>query len=66
MQSKKISLYKTVTWRIIASLTTFLLAWAFTGEIGIGLAVGGSEVVLKMIFYYWHERAWEKYNPEDV
>ena len=54
------SILKTVSWRITATLTTFGLVWLFTGQIKTALAVGGIEVVLKMLFYYLHERIWGK------
>lgn len=51
---------KTITWRIIASLTTLLVSWAITGNITAGLAIGGTEFVLKAVAYYLHERLWYK------
>lgn len=56
--SRKISIAKTLTWRFVATTTTFLLAWMFTGEIETGLKIGGTEAVAKMFLYYGHERAW--------
>lgn len=58
-QTKKTALYKTISWRIIASITTASIAWAVTGDLKAGLAVGGIEAILKMFLYYGHERAWE-------
>ncbi|MBW2733013.1 MAG: adenylyl-sulfate kinase [Deltaproteobacteria bacterium] len=55
-------LCKTVSWRIVATLATALLVWLFTGELAIAMAVGGLEVVLKMVLYYGHERVWERLN----
>lgn len=52
------SLVKTLTWRLIASLTTMILVFTFTGEWSEAFAVAGFEVVAKLIFYYLHERAW--------
>ena len=57
---KKRHLLKTVTWRIIASLITFLVAWTITGNIHYAFGIGAIEVVLKMIAYYGHERFWFK------
>ncbi len=55
-------LFKTVTWRVIASLTTFILAFAFfqTDPEAIEKAtwIALVETVLKMLFYYGHERIW--------
>ena len=55
-------LFKTITWRVIASLTTFVLAYFFFKddpsaiEKATGIAL--VETVLKMFFYYVHERLW--------
>jgi uncharacterized membrane protein len=54
------SLLKTVTWRVIATLTTAGLVYAFTGELKLAAEVGALEVALKLLFYYLHERGWER------
>ena len=62
--SQKRHIAKTITWRLIASATTFILALLFFGdspnamEKASGVAV--AESALKMVFYYFHERAWYK------
>jgi len=53
---------KTITWRIIASLTTFILAYIFTQNISKSLWLMGIEMALKLLLYYYHERAWFKYS----
>jgi uncharacterized membrane protein len=53
---------KTITWRLIASLTTFILAYIFTQDITKSLWLMGIEMVLKLLLYYYHERAWFKYS----
>lgn len=64
--SVKRHIAKTVTWRIIASGTTFFLALLFFGtdsqavEKATGVAL--AETVLKMVFYYAHERTWYKFK----
>ena len=52
------SLFKTVTWRILATITTCLLVFLFTGRVALSLGIGAVEVVAKMILYYLHERTW--------
>jgi hypothetical protein len=32
-----------------------------SGDLKIGMAIGGFEVITKMILYYFHERVWFKY-----
>lgn len=52
------SLAKTISWRILATLTTFLISWLITQDYGLALAIGGIEAVVKLFAYYLHERAW--------
>ena len=61
--SRRLALAKTLSWRVVATTTTFLIAWAVTGDLGAGAAVGGIEAVAKMALYYGHERAWERVAP---
>ncbi len=64
--SKKRHIAKTITWRLIASATTFILAMLFfqedpnAAQKATGIAV--AESAIKMVFYYFHERVWYKYN----
>ncbi len=63
--SHKRHIAKTITWRAVGTLDTFLLSWFITGNPFIGLKIGFSEVITKMILYYLHERAWLKIGVED-
>ena len=56
--TKKRSLVKTITWRVIATTDTFILAWLFTSDEVIAASIAGFEVVTKLILYYMHERGW--------
>lgn len=49
---------KTVSWRIVATLTTGVIVYILSGEILLSLGVIGVEVVAKILFYYLHERVW--------
>ena len=60
IEQTKRSLLKTLTWRITASLDTFIIAWVITGEWDTGITIAGIEVITKMFFYYSHERIWNK------
>ena len=61
-EQTKRSVLKTITWRIIASLTTFALAYLFFGDISKATGLMAVEIVLKMALYYFHERVWFKYG----
>jgi uncharacterized membrane protein len=53
------SLLKAFSWRVLATLTTGIIAFAVTGEIKTALMIGGVEFVLKFGIYYLHERMWQ-------
>ncbi|WP_083644389.1 DUF2061 domain-containing protein [Christiangramia flava] len=60
--SRKRHLAKTVTWRVIGTMDTMVLAWIISGNPLTGLKIGGIELVTKMALYYLHERAWYKFD----
>ena len=55
---QKRTIAKTLTWRVTASLTTFIIAWILTDDFLIGLSIGGIEAITKIFLYYFHERIW--------
>ena len=61
-ESQKRTIIKTMTWRVTASLTTFLIAWILTGDLLIGASIGGIEAIVKIFLYYFHERIWNNIN----
>ena len=60
VKAERKHILKTFTWRIIATLTTTIIAWIITGDPMIGLKVGSIEFIIKMLLYYLHEKAWHK------
>ena len=58
--SKRKSLYKTITWRITASLTTIIIVYSVTRRIEIAGTIALLEILIKMVVYYFHERVWER------
>lgn len=62
MVSYKRHALKTITWRLVGTLDTFILSWIITGNIKIGGAIAGLEVITKMVLYYLHERVWYNYS----
>jgi uncharacterized membrane protein len=56
------SFVKAVSWRVLGSIDTFLLSWLFTGNPKAAGAIATTEVITKMILYYFHERAWSSIN----
>jgi len=62
METKKRSVAKAVSWRVLASLTTFIISWAITGSLVLGLGIASIEFWAKLILYYGHERLWNAIN----
>lgn len=60
MGANKRHIAKSITWRIIGTLDTLLLSWLISGDLSVGLQIGGLELVTKMLLYYFHERLWFK------
>jgi len=60
MVDRKRHFMKAITWRIIATLTTFTLVYLYTGHLETGITVGVFDFAFKILLYYFHERAWYK------
>ena len=58
-ESRKRSLLKAVSWRVLATATTIIIAWAVYRDIRPALAIGGIEFLAKFLVYYLHERVWQ-------
>lgn len=52
------SVLKAVSWRVLATLTTIIIAWAVLDDWRMAMKIGLVEVFAKMVVYYFHERAW--------
>jgi uncharacterized membrane protein len=58
-ESRLRSILKAFSWRFIASATTITVAYFVTGDIAAAGVVGIFDFVLKLLLYYFHERAWQ-------
>ena len=59
-ESKRRSILKAVSWRIFASIDTFLIAWLISGSVSTSSWIAGIEAFTKVFLYYFHERLWNK------
>lgn len=57
-ENKMRHLAKTITWRMVGTSDTMVLAWLLTGNPLTGVKIGLAELLTKMILYYIHERIW--------
>lgn len=55
------SLLKTISWRVVGTIDTMIIAYVLTGELSMAFSIGSVEVFTKMVLYYLHERAWNKF-----
>jgi len=54
------TLLKTLSWRMIATITTMVIVYLYTREMALSLGVGVFEVTSKLVLYYFHERLWQR------
>ena len=60
--SRRHSLAKTVSWRVTATIDTFIISYFVTGSFAWASSIASLEVLTKMGLYYLHERAWARVN----
>ncbi len=60
VEKLKRSVVKTVSWRIIGTITTIIISWLITGTLALAFSIGFIELISKMALYFLHERAWSK------
>jgi adenylylsulfate kinase len=59
----KKTVIKTLTWRFAGSIITFSLVLLFAGSLAIAAAVCGAEIAIKLVLYFVHEHAWNRFAP---
>jgi uncharacterized membrane protein len=61
IQDFKRHILKTITYRILGTLTTIITAYLLGASIQVSSLLGLGELLLKPIIYFIHERIWFKY-----
>ena len=59
-EKRKRTIVKTLSFRILATITTVLVVFIFTGSATISLGIGVIEFVTKPFLYYAYERVWNR------
>ena len=54
------SIAKGISWRVIATTTTIIIVYFFFDRLDLAIATGMIETVLKVGFFWGHERLWFK------
>ena len=65
MKLSKRHIAKSLTWRFIGTIDTFVFAFIITGDINEGLKLSGITTITKLIWYYIHEQLWFKSSIVD-
>ena len=62
------SVAKAVSWRVMGTVATSLIVFAVTRRLVLSLAVGVFEFVSKIVFFWLHERVWDRlrFGREEV
>lgn len=58
--SARRSLYKALSWRVVALAVTTSVVWVAAGELVFAATIGALDAVAKIALYYFHERAWNR------
>ena len=58
MDSHVRTIMKALSWRVIATLITFAVAWIATGKLTVAVEIGLADTLIKLGAYYFHERTW--------
>ena len=56
--SKTRSLAKAILYRGLGTVSTFLIAWIFTGQLMVATGIAAIEFFVKTALYYLYERFW--------
>lgn len=59
--SVKRHILKSISYRVLGSLTTILIAMLFGVPIVWASMLGATEILIKPIIYFLHERVWYKF-----
>ena len=58
MSTVKRHIVKSISWRIIGTIDTFILSFILTGSVSFGFSISGVDFFSKLLLYYFHERIW--------
>ena len=62
MITKRRSLAKSITWRLIAIAVTFIVGFVMTGSWQFAVSLSLISNLINFVLYYLHERFWLKIN----
>jgi len=57
-EQKRRSIVKALTYRLGATMATFLITFTFTGNLKLATTIGCLDALVKFILFYINERLW--------
>lgn len=64
--SYKRHVLKAVSYRALGSLQTCLISYFFTGNFWVAGSIGITEICIKPLVYFLHERAWYTFSDYGI
>ena len=58
METIKRTIIKTISWRVWATVLSFVVSYIFTGNISLSGGIAAGTLVSHTLAYYLHERVW--------
>ncbi len=59
-ETKRRSIVKGLTYRVMATLATFTVAFLFTGDISSSVQIGLADFIVKLTLFFVNERLWAR------
>jgi uncharacterized membrane protein len=60
LETRRRSLVKALSWRVLAAIITACVALALTKELKFAAEIGLIDTAVKLLIYFLHERLWNK------
>jgi uncharacterized membrane protein len=59
-ETKRRSIVKSLSWRLVAAIITTSIAFLMTGQMEFAAKIGLADTVIKLLIYFAHERIWNR------
>jgi uncharacterized membrane protein len=60
IESRRRSLAKALSWRILAAIITTLVVLSITHRLQFAAEIGLIDTLVKLLVYFFHERVWNR------
>ena len=58
MKSVHLHLIKSLSYRVLSVIMTFVISLTLTGNLSLAGSIASVDAVIKFILYFFHEQAW--------